>query len=166
MSSSFLPLNAKQDVRPGTRNPGIFDSTLISSSVMPSLKYSSFLSALMFTNGNTAIDLAPVVAVIVDLVERINWKARRPAAITATPIMSAANFFLLHWGMTSSGETFSVRLIPSGVISNAHAITSATGKPTKASTTTAVVRPSGRCNAGTTVAVTCISNQPTTAYAT
>src|SRR5205809_5956478 len=56
MSSSFLPLNAKQDVRPGTRNPGIFDSTLISSSVMPSLKYSSFLSALMFTNGNTAID--------------------------------------------------------------------------------------------------------------
>src|SRR5712692_7702322 len=56
MSSSFLPLNAKQDVRPGTRNPGTFDSTLINSSVIPSLKYSSFLSALMFTNGSTAID--------------------------------------------------------------------------------------------------------------
>jgi len=54
----FLPLNAKQDVRPGTRNPGTFDSTLINSSVMPSLKYSSFLSALMLTNGSTAIDLA------------------------------------------------------------------------------------------------------------
>src|SRR5438094_6559450 len=57
MSSSFLPLNAKQDVRPGTRNPGTFDSTLINSSVIPSLKYSSFLSALMFTNGSTATDL-------------------------------------------------------------------------------------------------------------
>ena len=41
MSSSFLPLNAKQDVRPGTRNPGTFDSTLINSSVIPSLKYSA-----------------------------------------------------------------------------------------------------------------------------
>src|SRR5437588_12468624 len=57
MSSSFLPLNAKQDVRPGTRNPGTFVSTLINSSVIPSLKYSSFLSALMFTNGSTATDL-------------------------------------------------------------------------------------------------------------
>ena len=57
MSSSFLPLNAKQDVRPGTRNPGTLASTLINSSVIPSLKYSSFLSALMFTNGSTAMDL-------------------------------------------------------------------------------------------------------------
>src|SRR5439155_24601840 len=56
MSSSFLPLNAKQAVRPGTRNPGTLASKLINSSVIPSLKYSSFLSALMFTNGSTAID--------------------------------------------------------------------------------------------------------------
>src|ERR1700730_7792164 len=166
MSSSFLPLNAKQDVRPGTRNPGTFDSTLINSSVIPSLKYSSFLSALIFTNGSTAIDLASAIAVIVALEERSNRKARRLAAIAATPIMSAANFVLLHWGMTSSGETFSVRFIPSGVISNAHEITSAIGKPTKVNTTTAVVRPSGRCRAGTLVAVTWMTSQPTTAYAT
>src|SRR5437899_8133812 len=50
-------LERKQDVRPGTRNPGTLESTLINSSVIPSLKYSSFLSALMFTNGSTAIDL-------------------------------------------------------------------------------------------------------------
>src|SRR6266446_1447200 len=165
MSSSFLPLNAKQDVRHGTRNPGIFDSTLISYSVMQSLKYSSFLSALMLRNGRTAIDLALAVSVIVDLEERSNLKASSPAAITATPITRAANFFLLYCGMTSSGETFSVRFIPSGVISNAHEITSATGKPTKISTTAAVVRLSGRCNAGTMVAVTCMTNHPTTAYA-
>src|SRR5437667_10820323 len=54
MFSSFLPLKAKQEVRPGTRNPGTLASTLINSSVIPSLKYSSFLSALMFTNGRTA----------------------------------------------------------------------------------------------------------------
>src|SRR2546421_10551472 len=58
MSSSVLPLKAKQDVRPGTRSPGTLASALISSSVIPSLKYSSFLSALMFTNGSTATDLA------------------------------------------------------------------------------------------------------------
>src|ERR1700747_368065 len=55
MFSSFLPLKANQDVRPGTRNPGTLARTLINSSVIPSLKYSSFLSALMFTNGNTAM---------------------------------------------------------------------------------------------------------------
>src|SRR5438477_12708163 len=58
MSSSFFPLKAKQDVRPGTRSPGTLASALISSSVIPSLKYSSCLSALMLTNGSTAMDLA------------------------------------------------------------------------------------------------------------
>src|SRR6266853_4794373 len=58
MSASVLPLKAKQDVRPGTRSPGTLASALISSSVIPSLKYSSFLFALMLTNGRTATDLA------------------------------------------------------------------------------------------------------------
>src|SRR5205809_960411 len=56
ISASVLPLKAKQDVRPGTRSPGTFASALISSSVIPSLKYSSCLSALMLTNGSTATD--------------------------------------------------------------------------------------------------------------
>jgi hypothetical protein len=55
MSSSFLPLKAKEELRPGTRKLFTFVSTLSNSSVMPSLKYSSFLSALMFTNGRTAM---------------------------------------------------------------------------------------------------------------
>src|SRR5216110_3113528 len=54
--SSFLPLNANDDVRALTCKPVIFESAVINSSLTPSLKYSSFLSALMFTNGNTAID--------------------------------------------------------------------------------------------------------------
>ena len=47
-------------IRLGTaaRTPGTLASALMISSVMPSLKYSSFLSALMFTNGSTAIDFA------------------------------------------------------------------------------------------------------------
>jgi hypothetical protein len=38
--------------------PGTLANELISSSVMPSLRYSSDLSALMLTNGSTATDLA------------------------------------------------------------------------------------------------------------
>src|SRR6266446_8226049 len=54
--SSFLPLKANDDVRALTCNPVIFESALINSSLTPSLRYSSFLSALMFTNGSTAMD--------------------------------------------------------------------------------------------------------------
>src|SRR5206468_10118623 len=46
----------KQELRPGTCKPGTWASTLSNSSVMPSLRYSSALSALMFTNGSTAMD--------------------------------------------------------------------------------------------------------------
>src|SRR5436190_9000243 len=56
--SSFLPLNAKDDVRALTCSPVIFESAVINSSLIPSLKYSSFLSALMFTNASTAMDFA------------------------------------------------------------------------------------------------------------
>ncbi len=56
----------------------------------------------------------------------------------------AANFRPLHCGIDSLGETSSVRFIPSGVISKAHPMTSATGKPSNVSTTTALVMASGR----------------------
>src|SRR6266566_5891302 len=93
MSSSFLPLNAKQDVRPGTRNPGIFDSTLINSSLTPSLKYSSFLSALMFTKGNTAIDFAGNSLGDVMLLFRAKYR-RTMAAPIANNIAAAVSNFL------------------------------------------------------------------------
>ena len=53
--SSLLPLKANEEVRAATCNPDTFDSAVIRSSVMPSLKYSFSGSELMFTNGNTAI---------------------------------------------------------------------------------------------------------------
>src|SRR5713101_5535051 len=53
---SFLPLKANDDVRAATCKPDTFDSAVIKSSVMPSLKYSFSLSELILTNGNTATD--------------------------------------------------------------------------------------------------------------
>src|SRR5687767_13529275 len=56
--SSFLPLNANEDVRDATRSPCTFDSALMISSAIPSAKYSFSASALMFANGSTATDFA------------------------------------------------------------------------------------------------------------
>src|SRR5436190_4951986 len=55
-TDSFLPLNEKAEVRAATRRPGVRASALRISSVMPSLKYSLSLAALMFSNGSTAMD--------------------------------------------------------------------------------------------------------------
>ena len=56
--SSFFPLNAKDEVRAATRSAWILVSALMISSAMPSVKYSFSGSALMLTNGRTAIDFA------------------------------------------------------------------------------------------------------------
>src|SRR5208282_2687610 len=48
------PLNMKDELRPVTRSPLIFDRSPMISSVIPSLKYSSSLLALRLANGNTA----------------------------------------------------------------------------------------------------------------
>src|SRR6266699_6034673 len=53
--SSVLPLNMKEDVRAGTRNPLIWDKAVHRSSVIPSPRYSFSLSVLMLTKGNTAM---------------------------------------------------------------------------------------------------------------
>jgi len=148
---------------------------------MPSEKYSFSLSSLRFVNASTAMLFSGMAGAGVVIAgagveeagfgdvpdfERRNWNASKPAAARARLIISAANFRRLHCGITSSGETFSVRFNPSGVISKAQARTSAIGKPSNVSTTTALVITSGRWSAGTTVAATCITSQPTTAYAT
>ena len=54
----FFPLKKNDEVRAATFNFGIFANTLSNSSVIPSPRYSSFLSAPRFTNGSTAIDLS------------------------------------------------------------------------------------------------------------
>ena len=53
---AFLPLNENADVRAATCIPGIFCSTVKSSSLTPSEKYSLPLSSLRLTNGRTATD--------------------------------------------------------------------------------------------------------------
>src|SRR4030095_8117103 len=58
--SSFFPLKANDEVRAFTCRSVIFDSALINSSLTPSLRYSSFLSALMSTKGRTAMDFVPL----------------------------------------------------------------------------------------------------------
>ncbi|HRA38495.1 MAG TPA: hypothetical protein PLC02_12445 [Pseudomonadota bacterium] len=53
-------------------------------------------------------------------------------------------------------------LTPSGVTSNTHAMTTATGKPTISSSVTSRGTHSGSCNCGATVATIWISSHATT----
>src|SRR2546426_8210300 len=55
-TSSFLPLNWKDEARAATRSPRILVSTLRSSSASPSEKYSSSSPRLRLTKGSTAIE--------------------------------------------------------------------------------------------------------------
>src|SRR4029077_14357670 len=55
MSGDF-PLYAKAEVREITRSSGICESHVVKSSVIPSTKYSSDGSLLIFAKGSTAID--------------------------------------------------------------------------------------------------------------
>ena len=59
-TSSSFPLNANAEVREATRSASIFVSALMISSVIPSLKYSFSLSALMLRSGSTAIEACRV----------------------------------------------------------------------------------------------------------
>jgi hypothetical protein len=67
----------------------------------------------------------------------------------------------LQEGRCSSGETFSVRFSPCGVISNAHAMRTATGKPSNTKITTRRATPVGISKKGK-IAIW-ISSQATTA---
>lgn len=62
--------------------------------------------------------------------------------------MSVTNFRLLHCGTNSVGETFSVRFIPSGVISKAQAITRAIGKPATMAVTNTFMTQAGASKVG------------------
>src|SRR5712692_12013873 len=166
--SSFLPLNANDDVRALTCNPVIFESAVINSSLTPSLKYSSFLSALMFTNGSTAIDLIVFGAAAVGGEARLiqkRFKASRPDAITATATTNVANFRGLQVGnaAATSGGTFSVRFRPCGVASNAHEIITEMINPRARKTTKAFITQVGALNVGSRIDAAWTSNHDTTA---
>src|SRR6516225_6284063 len=63
-------------------------------------------------------------------------------------------------------STSSVRFNPSGVSSNAHAITSAIGNPIATATITNLTTQLGISRNGKTCVAICIDSQPTIAYAT
>ena len=125
----------------------------------------------MFTKGSTAMDFSfgteggfgaglslPLSVPCPNL-----WKINKPKARSAITAISAVSLRPVLRLIDLPGSISSVRTIPSGVISNAQASTSAIGKPRIVSKTTALVMAPGRCKAGTTVAATCITSQATTA---
>src|SRR5215831_15458039 len=84
--------------------------------------------------------------------------------MTAMPMINLANLRRLQYGMISSGERSSVRFKPSGVISYAQEINSATAKPSPSNTTNAVMIQSGASSIGKKNDALWISSHATTAY--
>src|ERR1700757_4731739 len=88
--SSVFPLNTKDEVRAGTRNPLTWESAVHKSSVIPSLRYSFSLSELMFTKGSTATDFVPSGAAgVCRDIFGCNTKIH-PAAAASSPMVAAA----------------------------------------------------------------------------
>jgi len=85
---SLRPLNWNEEVRPATLRSFTCASALRISSAMPSEKYSLSLSALMFTNGSTAMAFsliaaclpAPASAFAVSVVAATRAASRRGAS--------------------------------------------------------------------------------------
>src|SRR6266436_7976457 len=144
----FLSLKRNEELRPITLRSLICARAAINSSESPSEKYSSFGSPLSFSRGRTAIDLLADLEAIVDLGARSNSKTRSPVASSATLTITATNFRLLQYGMTSLGEISAVRFIPSGVISNAHEIITEMTNPKASKTTNAFITQAGASNVG------------------
>ena len=88
-TSASLPLKAKAEVRAATRRPSTLLSALISSSVMPSEKYSFSRSALMFTNGSTAIDVGVPALACTEVLPSALLGGLRPTCRSAMPARPA-----------------------------------------------------------------------------
>src|SRR5215471_11017536 len=82
----------------------------------------------------------------------------------ATPKMNVANLRRLQYGMTSSGERSCVRFRPSGVISKAHEMNSATANPSASNTTKAVMIDSGASTNGKRTDAISTSSHAITVY--
>src|SRR5262249_10513975 len=84
--------------------------------------------------------------------------------IPATPKINVANLRRLQYGMTSSGVRSCVRFRPSGVISKAHEMNTATKKPSASNTTNAVMIDSGASTNGKSTDAISISSHAITTY--
>src|SRR5688572_24638260 len=94
--SVFCPLKANDEVRDATRRPSTRASVLISSSVIPSLKYSWSPAGLRSANGNTArvggTSVAPAVdAPRVLVLSHMVAAASTASAVPATVALRAAD---------------------------------------------------------------------------
>src|SRR3954467_9798309 len=97
---------------------------------------------------------------------RDNWNPSNAAAISATMIMKPANLRRLQVGNAAarSGGTFSVRLRPSGVASNAQEIITEMTNPKARKTTNAFITQGGASNVGNKMEAAWINSHATTAY--
>ncbi len=135
--SRFCPLKENDEVRATTCSSGLFASRFSSSSEMPSLKYSWSLSGDMSANGSTAIDAdtgpaarsAPTAGA--DCLPTYHVPASSAVMPTSasTPAGQRFEAGAAMISVSSPGAASAVRRTPSGVSSNAHASTTATGKP-------------------------------------
>src|SRR6267142_2711488 len=164
---TFLPLKAKAEVRDTTRTPSTFASALITSSVIPSEKYSASFSGLMFTNGSTATDGAAGAeaegTVLPARVRETKCQATAATPSSATPVASRASSAPEEGGPPSVPSR-SVRSMPLEETSNTQARTRRTGKPTPSATTTKESVHSGKWRPCTTGSTTWSTAKATIAY--
>jgi hypothetical protein len=97
---------------------------------------------------------------------RTNWNTISPAATTARKATIAVSFRPVLRVIDWLGETSSARTIPSGVISKAHANTTANGKPRVRAAIKIFIVHVGASKVGRMMEAAWISSQATTAYAT
>src|SRR6266849_2271199 len=132
---SFFPLKANAEVRETTRTPSTLASALITSSVMPSEKYSSSFSRLMLTKGSTATEGAAgkreAVAAVLTRARETKCQATAATPINTTPLPSSARTTPARREPPSL-PSGSVRSMPPGLTSNTHARTWSTAKLTMA----------------------------------
>jgi hypothetical protein len=104
-TSLSLPFNRMADVREITRAARMWDSSPITSSVSPSLKYSFSGSALMFTNGRTTMDgtTSPPRAWLPAAYVNERSSARTVVALAGRRAGSLARHRVTNWA--SSGGT-------------------------------------------------------------
>jgi len=166
------PLNAKAEVRAVTSRSGNCASEFRISSVRPSAKYSSSGPLLIATNGRTATDLsisattAGSDSVASGASCSMNLStSRNPTAATSTAVVSRLSLRPVSLVIDCVLSTSFSRLTPSGVISNAQANRTATGKPRIRRRSTDLGTQSGAPKASKATSATWASSHAITAYA-
>ena len=157
MSASFsvLPLNQKEEVRPGTRRPSTCARAFRISSATPSAKYSWSLPGLMSAKGRTAIE-GGTAGAAGPACRSANQATPAPISAPTTTRARAgrppAHLPAVPGVAPSAGP---VRSIPFRVRSNAQARPAVTGKPTASTATTTLSTHSFRSSARRRGSMTC-----------